>query len=83
MTPPNTPAERVREKQGMAEVSVEIAARVLRVSKDDVLSLVASGELKSKRLDPLNSPIIDYSSVIDLIARMASRKPDNQQGSES
>ena len=73
MTPkpkPAPPAERVREKHGMAEISAERAARILGISRDDVLSLVASGELRSTRTDPIDSPIIGYDSVIDYIVRL-------------
>ena len=60
----------------MAECTVETAARVLRVSPADVVSLVESGDLKSPRLEsaPLGELIIDYGSVIDYISKIREQK---------
>jgi hypothetical protein len=70
-TPPI--ADKVLEKHGAAEVSTEAAARMLGVSPSAVQSLVESGEIKSTRLDPLGSPIINYGSVIDYIVTLRNR----------
>jgi len=77
VTPKRQPipaAERVLEKHGLAECTVETAARVLRVSPADVVSLVESGDLRSPRRDPLGELVIDYGSVIDCIVTLRKRK---------
>jgi hypothetical protein len=76
-TPPI--ADKVLEKHGAAEVSTEAAARQLGVSPSAVQSLVESGEIKSTRLDPLGSPIIDYGSVIDYIVTLRNRGHESKE----
>lgn len=69
-----TVADRVLERHGVEEVSLDTAAARLGIAPAGARELLASGELKSPRLDPLGDPVVDYGSLIKYIVKLRARR---------
>lgn len=58
---------RLPQLRSTTEVPVSTAARILSIEAGDVLSLVESGKIRARRIDPVGICLVEYDSLIDYL----------------
>jgi DNA-binding transcriptional regulator YiaG len=61
-------------KKTAAEISTKTAARILRITHDEVLKLIRAGEIESRLFGPNDLHLVSYDSVVHLANARRSEK---------